>query len=366
MKNQEVVKKGAKIIGKFGVKDSNGKIIVPIEYDFVEQVNDDLYVATKGSINGLRYTTGRITCTTEKGGTYGVVFDRMLESKTLDTEVEIYIKEKKLHLDQKVIAVFVCKNDDMLLIVDEDYKWSMILIDYINQIILDGAYLDVDSIEMDYESNRFIIGLDSRYVIVSFKEDNRINETTPILPGKSVELCENGAIVKWEDKYGFVNYSGKVIVPNLYKEIHPEDTFIRAINKNHVDLFLYTGEYIIAGEDYIWWKSYTAKSVRLTVFERKDGNCCIWSSNKQLIECEYTSIEVLEEFAIVCKDGKYGLLRYDKEADEMVAVFPENFPNEGYDRMTFDFTKAATYIVAEKSSFPINKVYRYNLVAFQE
>ena len=364
MKKEDVKRNNTEMVTKTGVKDSMGNFIVPIEYDFVEQVNDNLYVATKGSINGLRYTTGRITCTTEKGGTYGVVFNRMLESKTLDTEVEIYTKEKKLCIGKKVIAVFVCKNEDMLLILDEFYKMSMILIDYQNQVVIDGAYRNVDSIVMDYDNNRFIIDNNSKIAIVSFDELSRIVNTTPMLPGKLVEFCEKGIIIKSEDKYGFVSYSGELIVRNLYEEIKIEDTFIRAINKGHIDLFLYTGEYIIAGEDYVWWKSYTAKGVRLTIFEHKDGTCCIWSSNKQLIECEYTSIEACEEFAIVCKDEKYGLLRYDKETDEMVAVFPKNFPDEGYEKMRFSYTKAATYIMAEKRAFPINEVYRYNLDKF--
>ena len=49
----------------------------------------------------------------------------------------------------------------------------------------------------------------------------------------------------------------------------------------------------------------------------------------------------------------------------MVAVFSENFPNEGYDKMRFEYTKTATYVIAEKRAFPINDVYRYNLKAFE-
>ena len=84
MKKEDLMKKDGGIIAKYGVINSDGRIVVPIEYDFVEQVNDNLYVATKGSINGLRYTHGRILCTTEQGGTYGVVFNKMVENKTLE------------------------------------------------------------------------------------------------------------------------------------------------------------------------------------------------------------------------------------------------------------------------------------------
>ena len=309
MKNEDV-KRNEEIITKSGVRNSEGKIIVPIEYDFVTKVNDNLFVATKGSINGLRYPRAmRSTCMPENGEDYGVIFNRMVESKTLDTEVEFYTRQGKIYLGSKILAAVVCKNDDMLLFLKEDYKWSMALIDYQAQRISSGAYVNANSIKMDYAKNRFIVELENRYVIVALNENNRIDEITHLY-WEPVKLYDKGAVVKSGDKYGFVDYSGTVILSCIYDEVTPRKAAIQTVTNGGVELFTYDGKLIIGGENYDWCQRYTFKDSDLFMLGHKDGTYCLCSSNKLLLPCEYNSIEICSEFAIVCKEKEYGLLRY--------------------------------------------------------
>lgn len=365
MKNQDVERNETEIVTKSGVRDSRGNIIVPIEYDFVTKVNDNLFVATKGSINGCRRTVGKETYQKENGLPYGESFSCHLENKTLDTEVEFYTKRGKMYSGSKIIAAVPCFNKDMLLLLHEDYKWSMAVIDYRDQIILGGVYVDADSIEIDYYNNRFIVAFGSKFIIVSFNGESKVVNTTILLDGEPVKLYDKGAIVKKNGKYGFINYTGKVILTAMYDEVIPQKDIIRTVTNGGVELFTYEGKFLVGGENYNLCISLRWKGIEFFILGHKDGTYCLWTSNKQLLDCEYTSIEMCEEFAKVCKDEKYALLRYDKESNEMVAVFPKNFSDEGYDKMRFEYTKAATYVIAEKRAFPINDVYRYNLKAFE-
>ena len=44
MKKEDVKRNETEIITKKGVGDSEGKVIVPIEYDFIDKVNDNLFI----------------------------------------------------------------------------------------------------------------------------------------------------------------------------------------------------------------------------------------------------------------------------------------------------------------------------------
>lgn len=362
MKKEDVKRDEMEIVTKTGVKSSDGRIVVPMEYDFVTKVNDNLFAATKGSVNGLCRQENRVTYQNKDG----FLYDESFENETLDTEVEFYSKQGKFYYGCRILGAIPCKNDDMLLVLHENYKWSMVLLDYQNQIILDGAYVDVDSIEMDYYNNRFIICLNDHFVITSFKEDCRIANTTTLLDGKPVKLCNNGAVIKKNGKYGFVDYKGKLILTCMYDEVIPRKDTIQTVTNGGVELFNYNGKFFVGGKNYDWCQTCYWKGIEFFILGHKDGTYCLWTSDKQLLACEYSSIEMCGEFAIVCKDERYGLLRYDKESDEMVAVIPKIIPDGNYIKMRFDYTKAATYVMAEEPAFPINRVYRLNLADWQD
>lgn len=376
MKNQDVKRKEFKKVTKQGLEDSKGNIIVPIEYDFIEQVNDNLFVATKGDLNGLRnefdlqFFSEDITdfwkeakqflLDKEFGRPYGELFNYFLKNKCLDTEVEFYTLKGKIYSGPKILAAVACKNDNMFLLLHEDYKWSTAIIDYESQILFGGPYVDANSIKMDYDNNRFVITYDNEIVIVTFNEYNRITNKIRLLKGEIVKFCDKGIVIKKNHKYGFINYTGEEILNCVYDEVILEDTFIRGVNKGHVDLLLYTGEYIIGGEDYIWWKTFKVKDEKLTILKRVDNMYCLYSSNKQLLPCEYTLIDICDEFAIACNsNGEFGMFKYNEEADEMEAIFPESFPDIGYEFMRFEHKNDTAYVVADETI-------TYDLVAFRD
>lgn len=246
MKREDVKRNKTEIITKTGVRYTNGKIIAPTVYDFVGQINDDLFAATKGSINGLRDQVGDMQ-KKEAGHPYGLVFNHLLENKSLDTDVDLYTSRGKLHVGYKILAVFACPNEDMLLVLDDEYKWNMVLVDYQHQIVLGGPYVDAESIEMDYDNNRFVVSNDKVYVIVSFNSDNSIKEKTPAYPCKPVKLADHGYVFEADGKYGFIKYSGEIMFCAMYDEVEPMKNFIKAKKGDDVVLYNYSGHRINKG-----------------------------------------------------------------------------------------------------------------------
>jgi len=355
---KEDVKKKREVIVKYGMKDSEGSQLIPIEYDFISEVNDNLIVATKGSINGLRYTHGRIMCTVEENGTYGVVFEKKVKQKALDTEVHFYTEAGQLSVDDKILAAFVCKNANMLVLLDENYKWSIALIDYKNHTIYKYLYIDVDFIKIDYYMNTFIIKEGKEYCIVSFDKDNVAIKTTPWMPYNPTELYDKGTIVKKGDKYGFINHCGELVLQCIYDYISPKNAHIEAVKDDKHELYTYSGDFIADSNKYIWKSCCKLEDVDLIVLQHINGAYCLYSSKKQLLPCEYTSIELNQEFAVVNNSGKYVLMRYDKATEEMVVVYPANYPENYYRKMKFVYNKDGDYVDVEtkykKKRFKIN------------
>jgi len=358
MTKKDVLKKGTEIVTKCGAKDSKGNIIVPIEYDFVTKVNDNLFVATKGNINGLNYQHGTIMCTTELDGTYGVVFDDFVKDKALATEVDFYTIYGKLRMHKKILAAYVCKNDGMFIVLDENYKWSIILIDYEQQTILSGPYSDVDYIKMD-DNNRFIITLNNKYEVVLFNEDNTIAERTPFSPCKPHTLAEKGFIFEANNKYGFIKYSGEIMFCAMFDKIIPKSSHLQLYKGEKIELYNYSCRQIAEDDGSVDVETYDLKDVELIILHHKNGETSLYSPNKRLVLSKDSPIQMFDEFAIVCNEGKYGLLRYNKELDEMESVFPKNFPDNGYSHMEFDYAYGNAYLVVDKKI-------RHNLVAFRD
>lgn len=359
MKSQDVKRKEIEIINKKGVRDSKGKIIVPIEYDFVEQVNDNLFVATKGSINGLRYQHGSIVCSVEQGGTYGIIFDKKINKKILDTEVDFYTREGKISSDRKIKAAFVCQNDGMFLIIDENYKWSFAFVDYSKRVLATRTCTDVDNIKMDYRSNRFIVNLNGKeYVVISFNNDNTICEYTKCCDYEPVEVFDAGISIKKDDKYGFMAYNGEILLECKFDYLSPQRVCIVTERNGKEEIYTCTGHFIASQDNYVRYQVYTHEDIEFILFKGKNLKYCLYSSKKQLLSCEYSSIDLHDKYAIVSQDGKYALLHYDKELDEMLAVHPIDYPETSCKKMKFVYDRKKTSVevdgILKKKKYIIN------------
>jgi len=357
MNKKDVLSKGMfKEIVKKGAMFDNGQVVVPLEYDHVSRAKKNLFVGTKGSVNGFR-CYGIEAKEEEKGKAYGVYFEQQLKKKALDTEVDFYTIEGKLHVDKKILACVACLNEDMILLLDDNYKWSIAVIDYDEQRIVEMInYRELDSIEMDYSNRRFIVCQDGIYGVVTFNEHSKMLDCicgfNPIANFEPVKLLEQGVIMKDHGKFGFMNHKGQKLLDCIYEEIIPKEFYIEAVGIDAVSIFDYSGRYIMRAQDV---KAMQIDGVTLFKGYHRDLTCDLHSLNKRLLPKEFSSIEFcFDGTAILCRDGSYGLVRYDKENDEIVPLLPVDFfsqyPKVSYQNMRFIFNKCGVHVEVKKDN----------------
>ena len=95
------------------------------------------------------------------------------------------------------------------------------------------------------------------------------------------------------------------------------------------------------------------------IIKDKKMKYCLYSPEQQLLPCEYSSIEMYEDFAIVSQDEKYGLFHYDSKTDKMIAIHPIDYPDTYCSKMKFVQKKEGSFV--EVKSKTTKKSYLINL-----
>ena len=216
--------------GKYGVIDTNGKLLVSPEYDSIEALQgvDKVLLTEKNGKFGIIDNVGTVIIDNNykkiepisskyedgfiveaENGKYGVI------SYTKTTELETkYDDIKKIYSNGKYYAV------------KENNKWEVVSED--GQKYLEGAYDDIVSIN----GENVIVKNNNKYGVVQVTDNKKIIDTTyeEISYGS-----DNKYIVKSNNKYGIIDASGNKLVDFKYESITYRDIadFYEATNSDY-------------------------------------------------------------------------------------------------------------------------------------
>jgi len=355
MKKEEMLSYSMyKDVVKRGVIFNDGQVIVPTEYDYVSRAKKNLFVATKGSVNAYR-TYGIEATFYEEGKPYGVYFNECLQNKTLDTEVHFYTGDGQIHMREKIIACIACLNDDMLVLLKANYRWSIALIDYENLTLIEvGAYSNLEYLKTDYSSRRFVVREDDVYSVVSFDAESKLLNKISTGNAEPVEFSDHGMIVKKSSKYGFVKYHGEVILDCLWDKIVLHRDYIETTHKNLTSVHLYNG-YCVFYDEITTFESLYANYTLMFKVKNINGFFELYSVNKQLLKEEVDFIDILSDGTAIIgiPNAGYALVKYDVGNDKLIPILPADcFERKEnlYDSMSFKHTKVETTVEAVKDN----------------
>ena len=344
MKKEDVLKKyWVKEISLKGMAFDNGQIVVPMNYHFVSRAKLNLFIGTYGSVNGFR-TYGVETDLPENGRPYGEYFNECLQNKTLDTEVHFYTIDGQIPMQEKILACIACLNDDMIILLKEDYTWSIAIIDYEKMTITDIAiYSGLDYLKQDYTNRRFVIRSNDRYSLVSFNSESEVIKHIQLYTQEPVKFNDYGMIVKENNKYGFIKYDGEVILICSWEMIRLHKDFIEASKDGRTAIYLYNG-YMSWYEEIRSFETLYVKGILLFKVQMKNGYYNLYSTSKALLPKEVDYLEILSDgTAIICLPlGGCALIKYDITSDSIVPILPTNcfdYKAKLFSNMSFVYRK---------------------------
>lgn len=160
--------------GKYGVMNVNGDIIIPAEYEEINEVKDSIFVA-------------------KKDGKYGVI------DKDKNTKIEF--KFSNITYNQKA---------DIYLVEDENYNTNIFDNGFNNKLTGILSELNTDKGYMKLRIN-------DEYKYYNFKFEEKSN--------KAVLTSNTLFLSKKDGKYGFVNLKGDVVVNYIYDDATEQNEY---------------------------------------------------------------------------------------------------------------------------------------------
>lgn len=355
------------LVTKTGLADIKGNYIIPKEYDRIIFVTNDLIAAIEdrpgSGILGSRGMAERGNIT-QRGLYYCwrqqpdkhysnplTILDQNVSEQIAGYNIEFYSLQGKLELSQKVLAYYYSKNNDVLLLMDENYKWSIACVDYDSQKISISSYVKKDEsdgsevIEYDKDIDRikevsdgkFLIQKKGLFYIISEGGCDRIGP----FDFKAIEPHTHGFVAVLENnKHGFLSYSGEVVLDYVWDEIIPNENYIEVVTKVIPEggkargIYSYDGKPIVPC-DYLSIKSYSVFSQTIFICESKGIEDNYWyelySMNGQINPNAYKEVDIRSNGRMVyCLAGKYGMSLYDEGMDGFKELIPCSFDCMGF------------------------------------
>lgn len=160
---------------------------------------------------------------------------------------------------------------------------------------------------------------------------------------EQIESVNEGILIKMNEKYGFINHSGEIMLHCVFDKIFLKDKYIEAIHDGRLSIYSYSGDNIVPGWGYVYVEPVVVcDQVLFKASHKEDNYFTLYSMGKQLLMPFYSSIDILSDGAIIlCRDYKYyALARYDEEKDEVNPILPATFNSiyymdVAYDKMAF-------------------------------
>ena len=356
------------LVTKTGMEDDNGKVIIPREYDRIIKINDNLFAAIEDSLNSGIITVShgiieksnltkrglellwRAERKKEEPGTVqtgfvGIIANKDEKKEVSAVNIDFYTLEGKLECKKKVLAYYYSEENNLLIVLGEDCKWSIMRIEPITQsLVVYKDYERLDDIKEIY-GGRFLIRRNHKYEIVG-RPGKDEPELCPFMC-HAVEPHEKGLLIT-DDSYrhSFVTYSGKIIVDYFYGDIIPRDDYIliRTRNECRYGIFSYEGENIIPCE-YFSIADYDVLNTKLFVLQTKKGDGShywqIATMEGKIFDKTYMTLSFQPDGRMIyCEGGfRWGMKQYVDDG-RLVQILPAE-----YDHISWTSVRGSTMFV---------------------
>jgi len=359
------------LVTKVGLTDRQGNFIIPKEYDKIEKVTDNLFAAIEYRNDNeifIYYDKIKEMCYIDLYVLRESWEKAAYKEKVFTLNVDFYSTKGKLRFEKKILAFYWSKMNEMLILLDDSYRWSIATINYEKQKIqvFDG-YTDIDRI-MEFKSGTILFKRNGRYEIITEKATSA---TRPV-EWKEVKVYENGIVTKsTENKYGFVNCSGKVILNHSWDRIIPKADFIevhrnKPRNERHIGIYSYSGQVIVPC-NYISIEIDMISGKSIFVAKRKDNDNYyydIFSLSGKVSSSSFSIVELNRDGDIIYSlEGKYALGSYDEENNKIIEVIPAKYDKINFVLMDKKYVsvRKGRKIAIYHTSGKIYKRFRYSL-----
>jgi len=360
------------LVTKQGLADKKGKFIIPTEYDRIIKVNPYVFAAIKDrQRSGVATFEGLV----DNGN---IRFNGMINSwkssnyreRITALEIDFYTIRGKLRLDKKVLAYYYSVANGLLVLLDENLKWCIGVIDYQSQeiqisynpksVYVDSAKQEVVISERDEdidrvketEDGKLIIEKNGLYEFIYNGGSSRYGQ----LKYKEIEPYKKGFVAILDNnKRGFIDYDGNVILKCIWDDIIPKDNYIEvSINEAHESgesrgIFSYKGK-IIVPFDYkrICAIEVLSKTLYFAETKEKDGDSWIEIySDQGFISAQHrSSIQMAEDGLLIYSlEKSYGVSQYCIDKNDFINILPCI-----YDAIEFVFMNNQSYLEVKKGN----------------
>lgn len=270
--------------GKYGLIDLNGKNILNVEYDNIDEfsnIEGQLQVEKDGK-KGIVNIKGNILVRTE----YDMI-----------TSDGYYNEDNQYQQSGYIIGI---KNQD-------GYKYG-----YINsegKLILKLEYNDISRIvDVPYENGIYLIASkNGQYGVIKNNKNIISNEF------QSIEFDETNDvfIIQKGKNYGVADMTGKIIIPVQNTTVQTKGEYIYIERNNVKDVYDATGNKAkVEFNKYIMPTSNENYKILINSEEDRNYYGVLGANNKQIINSEYLYIEyAFDNYFIACgQDGKLGVI----------------------------------------------------------
>ena len=310
---------------RVGMTDLNGNVIIPKEYDRIIQENDELFAAlVDNPDSGIaidRYAIGARSSLTSSD--LRIIWRRDVKKEISAVNIDFYSPTVKFKCNKKVIAYYYSSFNNVLVLLDENYIWSIAYIDYENyEIIEDKKYANISEIK-EIHDGRFLIKHGVVYKVISLQDKIEFKLPEDIIDAKDYP---KGLVIKNKDGYcGFVDYSGEMILTYGSEKIEPEEGYIKTTHGSLNSIWSYEGKGILLS--YLSAVPFKINNQLLFKFSKLIGINGPKLYGLQSIEFgnilppEYSRLEIGKDGTIIyCRYGNWGLARYDEENHRVIGL----------------------------------------------
>lgn len=351
---------------KMGMTALDGSIIIPKEYDRIIQEDDELFVAIVDNpdsgipidnFEGKPVIGARSALTISN---LPLIWRRDVKKEISAVNIDFYSLTSKFKCNKKVLAYYYSKINKVIVLLNENYTWSIAYIDYENhEIIEDKKYINISDIKGLYDG-RFMIKQNDIYKVISLQDKVEFELPEDIIDAKDYT---KGLVIKDHmNEYGFVDYSGKIILNCAYNQIEPKEEYIKTTINSMESVWNYEGKAILQDCTFI---VHTWINNQLFFRYRKKNDNTLYGLHSikfgNILPPEYSRLEIDKDGTIIfCKDGEWGLAKYRENIHKVLKLI------DGCSHMRFNHHGHEKYIIAEKNhKYAIYNVYGEQIRKFR-
>lgn len=220
----------AKIEDTFGCLNTEGKIILPFQYQNIEYVGHDTFLVSNQNRQYLINSNNELLLESEKEK--GLVYiggGTLLSKSIFDKNEKLFDINGNLLFENPSGYSFLSATEDYIIFIDIKNGKKGIM-DKNEQIILEPKYDNINLIS----DNNFLVSIDNKNFIV----DSNGKTIKDFSKYTQMYNFSNGySIAKNNEKYGIISLNDRIIVPFIYDKIQYCGNYYLCYLDNKIDIY---------------------------------------------------------------------------------------------------------------------------------